>query len=90
MKQDSESAPCEASPAEEGGAGAPAVDTPAEGAQDSAAFMRCCACRYAAEVDRSAGTLLCVKHNMLCEAESGAIPDDCVEHEPGPDGNAES
>jgi len=49
--------------------------------QDSEAFIRCASCRHAAEVDRDAGTLLCKRHNMRCNAEVGAIPDDCLHYE---------
>jgi hypothetical protein len=49
---------------------------------DSATFMRCAGCRHAKEVDVSAGTLACGKHNMLINAEADEIPDDCPEHEP--------
>ena len=59
----------------------PDAPASADAAQDSAAFLRCAACRYASDLDRAAGSLLCLKHNMLCEAESGAIPDDCAEFE---------
>ena len=49
---------------------------------DSISFLRCAGCRHAKEVDTSAGTLLCDKHNMHINAEMDEIPDDCVEHEP--------
>jgi len=49
---------------------------------DSATFMRCAHCRYSKDVDMSAGTLACGKHNMLINAEADEIPDDCPEHEP--------
>ena len=72
--------------------GAPVVDAAAEPqtpaapqAQqpvDSISFLRCAGCRHAKEVDTSAGTLLCDKHNMQINAEQDEIPDDCVEHEP--------
>ena len=49
---------------------------------DSSTFSRCAGCTHAAEVDRSAGALLCRKHNMRVNAEADEIPDDCVEYEP--------
>ena len=49
---------------------------------DSATFSRCAGCRHAAEVDVSAGTLLCRKHDMRINAEADEIPDDCREYVP--------
>ena len=49
---------------------------------DSATFSRCAECRFAEHVDRSAGTLLCLKHNMRVNAEADEIPDDCTACEP--------
>jgi len=49
--------------------------------QDSVAFTRCASCKHAAEVDHDAGTLLCKKHNMRCNAEIGAIPNDCLQYD---------
>lgn len=58
--------------------------TPAESEQDSMTFSRCMGCAHVDEIDRAAGTLLCEKHNMRCDAESDAIPDDCPQFEPRP------
>ena len=57
---------------------------------DSATFSRCAWCKHAAEVDTSAGALLCQKHNMRVNAEADEIPDDCVEFEPLEGENARS
>ena len=46
---------------------------------DSAAFARCASCAHAGELDRSAGTLLCSKHDMRINAEADEIPDECTE-----------
>ena len=54
---------------------------PAPGAgDDSAAFARCADCMHSEELSRSAGTLLCKKHNMRINAEADEIPDDCAEN----------
>ena len=50
---------------------------------DSSTFSRCMSCKHASEVDRSAGTMLCRRHNMYANAEADEIPDDCSEYEPG-------
>ena len=68
----------EHAPEEEGALSGVTADT-AEA--DSSTFARCASCRHAAEVERSAGTLVCRKHNMLVNAEADEIPDDCVEYE---------
>lgn len=60
----------------------PAEKTPEEADQDSVTFTRCVSCKHSVNVDYSAGTLLCRKHNMRCSAEVGAIPDDCLQFEP--------
>jgi len=52
--------------------------------QESEAFARCAACRHSAEIDSAAGTFICRKFNMRCDAEGGAIPDDCIEFSPDP------
>ncbi len=63
----------------------------ADDVQDSLTFSRCAACRHAENVDRSAGSFVCRKHNMRCDAESDAIPDDCPQYEPAdPQADAES
>lgn len=49
--------------------------------QDSAAFTRCASCRHAADIDLNAGVLVCKKHNMRCNADTGVIPDDCLQYE---------
>ncbi len=52
------------------------------GPTDSTAFLRCASCGYATDVDPSAGTLVCRKHNMLINAEADELPDDCPAFEP--------
>ena len=54
---------------------------PLDEQMESATFARCLRCRHAAEVDISAGTLLCTKHDMRINAEADEIPDDCREFE---------
>jgi len=49
---------------------------------DSASFLRCAACRHAADVNPAAGTLLCRRHNMFVDALANEIPDDCPAFEP--------
>ena len=62
----------------------PAAEASAPGtaaASDSITFSRCAACRHAEQVNVSAGTLVCRRHNMCVNAEADEIPDDCVEYE---------
>ena len=65
------------SPTEEA---APA-ESPSADADDSVTFSRCAECANAEEVNTTAGTLVCKKHNMCVNAEADEIPDDCVEYE---------
>lgn len=51
--------------------------------EESAAFARCASCAHAAELDLNGGTLVCKKHSMRCNAETGVIPDDCLQYEAG-------
>jgi len=51
---------------------------------DSAKFARCSSCAYGNNVNGSAGTLLCGKHDMVINAEADEIPDDCADYEPLP------
>lgn len=78
VKQDAAPAPewAEQEADSTGGAGRTAIN-PA----DSATFSRCAGCIHAQDVDVSAGTLVCGKHNMIINAEADEIPDDCIEHE---------
>ncbi len=55
---------------------------------DSASFSRCAGCGHAADVNDSAGTLVCKKHNMLVNAEADEIPDDCAAFEASDDHEA--
>jgi len=48
---------------------------------ESVSFARCMACVHAADIDRAAGAFICKKHDMRCDAESDAIPDDCPQFE---------
>lgn len=57
------------------------ADQPGAAGEDSTTFSRCARCRHAEQVDCAAGTLICTKHNMRCDAESDAIPDDCPQFE---------
>jgi len=74
---------------------APEEETPGQaatgpGPQESEAFARCIVCRHSAEMDRAAGTFVCRKFDMRCDAEGGAIPDDCIEFSPDPARSPES
>ena len=79
MPEANEAVASEATPRESSAPGSEAV-------QDSMTFSRCAACRHSDKVDIAAGTLVCTKHSMLCDAEDDAIPDDCVEFEPDAEG----
>ena len=69
---------------------APATEPAQEAPQDSVTFTRCSVCKYAHDVDPLAGLLLCKQYNMRCNAEIGAIPDDCLHFEPAETKPAES
>ncbi len=58
-----------------------AAESPSPDADDSVTFSRCADCVNAEEVNTTAGTLVCKKHNMCVNAEADEIPDDCVEYE---------
>jgi hypothetical protein len=78
MEQNPEVEPeSESEPIGDGPKPAPASEV----AQDSHTFMRCTSCKHAENVNIAAGTFICAKHNMKCDAEDDAIPDDCVEYE---------
>ena len=49
---------------------------------DSTTFTRCASCTNADDVNSSAGTLLCKRHNMRINAEAEEIPDDCPDYQP--------
>jgi len=69
-------------PDEAGSPEAPDAAWPAEPASDeSATFARCAGCAHSDQVDLSAGTLLCRKHDMRVNAEADEIPDDCAEYQ---------
>jgi hypothetical protein len=81
MANPADEAPPPKEPSAEINAAAAPPAQPNAPAVDSTTFSRCAACRSATEVNSSAGTLLCKKHNMLINAEADEIPDDCGDYE---------
>jgi len=56
-------------------------DSSPDDASDSTTFARCAGCVHSDQVDMTAGTLVCKKHNMCINAEVDEIPDDCTSYE---------